>query len=65
MMRIDPQTGYAEASGRSPRFNLWAAFFVFSIITLGSAVQVVRTIIYIFFAMFSDVFSFLFPILKF
>lgn len=42
MMNINPQTGLNEARGRSPRFTLWAAFFVFNLITLGSAVQVKR-----------------------
>jgi hypothetical protein len=39
-MNIDPQTGVAEAVGRSPRFTKWAAFLVFSTITLGASVQV-------------------------
>jgi hypothetical protein len=39
---INSETGESVASGRSPRFNLWCAFLVFSVITLGSAVQVVR-----------------------
>jgi hypothetical protein len=36
----NPETG-ETLSGRSPRFSLWAAFLVFSTITMGSSVQVV------------------------
>lgn len=39
---INTETG-ETTSTRSARFPQWAAFLVFSTITLGSAVQVVRT----------------------
>ena len=39
--QINPETGESMVE-RSPRFIHWIAFLVFSIITLGSAVQVVR-----------------------
>ena len=38
---INPETGEANVN-RSPRFVQWVAFLVFSTVTLGSAVQVVR-----------------------
>ena len=41
MSNINPQTGEKiPGGGASPRFVQWAAFFVFSIITLGSSVEV-------------------------
>jgi hypothetical protein len=40
--QINPETGEAIVE-RSPRFIHWVAFLVFSVITLGSAVQVVRS----------------------
>jgi hypothetical protein len=39
--QINPETGESVIE-RSPRFIHWVAFLVFSVITLGSAVQVVR-----------------------
>jgi len=39
-MNIDRETGETIQQGRSPRFKLWAAFLVFSTITMGSAVGV-------------------------
>jgi hypothetical protein len=39
---ISTETG-ESVQGRSPRFTLWVAFLVFSTITLGSSVQVVRS----------------------
>ena len=39
---INNETGETVAEDRSNRFIQWIAFFVFSIIVLGSAVQVVR-----------------------
>jgi hypothetical protein len=40
--QINPETGEAIVE-RSPRFIHWVAFLVFSVITLGSAVQVVSS----------------------
>lgn len=42
-MNIDQNTGEVVNQGRSPRFTLWVSFLVFSTITMGSAVGVVRT----------------------
>jgi hypothetical protein len=40
---INPETGETMASGRSPRFSMWVALTVFSVIVLGASVEVVRT----------------------
>jgi hypothetical protein len=42
---INSETGEAINTSRNPRFNLWTAFLVFSIIVLISANQVVRTLL--------------------
>lgn len=39
---INPETGETMASGRSPRFSMWVALTVFSVIVLGASVEVVR-----------------------
>ena len=39
---INSETGETITSGRSPRFTLWTAYLVFSIIVMTSAIQVVR-----------------------
>jgi len=41
---INVETG-ETTNTRSPRFHQWMAFLVFSIITMGSAVQVVRVFV--------------------
>jgi hypothetical protein len=41
---INPETGETVASGRSPRFSMWVALTVFSVIVLGASVEVVRKI---------------------
>jgi hypothetical protein len=40
--RVGEAAGSIIASGRSPRFSLWIALVVFSTITLGSSVEIVR-----------------------
>mmetsp|Transcript_17990 Transcript_17990/g.29791 ORF Transcript_17990/g.29791 Transcript_17990/m.29791 type:complete len:118 (-) Transcript_17990:1051-1404(-) len=42
MSDINPDTGESMGSSRSPRFTMWAAFLIFSAITLGGAVEEVR-----------------------
>lgn len=39
---INYDTGETVGSGRSPRFNLWTAFFLCSVVVLISSIQVVR-----------------------
>jgi hypothetical protein len=41
-LRINSDTGAAEQGVRAPRLTLWIAFLLFSIITLGASVEVVR-----------------------
>jgi hypothetical protein len=43
-MNINPETGEATNTGRSPRFTLWVAFLVFSTITMISSVEEVSVI---------------------
>jgi hypothetical protein len=38
MSDINPETGLTTSS-RSPRFTMWAAFLIFSTITMGAAVE--------------------------
>ena len=40
-LNIDSETGESVIQGRSPRFSLWVAFWVFSTVTLGSSVEIV------------------------
>ena len=42
MSNINPETGEVISGGRSPRFTTWIAFLVFSTITMGSAIELVR-----------------------
>lgn len=39
MSDINPDTGESMGSSRSPRFTMWAAFLIFSAITLGASVE--------------------------
>lgn len=40
-LNIHAETGETTNQGRSPRFSLWVAFWVFSTVTLGSSVEIV------------------------
>lgn len=46
MSEIDPDTGLT-VSNRSPRFTMWAAFLIFSTITMGAAVEEVSLRIFL------------------
>ena len=41
-MNINQETGEVEGLGRSPRFQYWVAFLVFSTIVMISSAEVVR-----------------------